>query len=206
MKELDTLVNYVKKGEEEKAVSCVENIIGKVEPKIIIEALTKGMREMGEKFEKKEIFIPSLLIASDALLAVMEIVEPHLGSEDEEKKKVVVIGTVEGDIHEIGKNIVGIVLKAEGFDVIDLGTDVTPEQFISTAEEKNADIIGVSTLMTTTMEGQKKVIELLKAANKRDKYKVIIGGAPISQKWADKIGADAYCKDAFEGARYIKSL
>jgi len=206
MKTLDELVNYVKEGEEEKAVECAEKIIEVIEPKLIIKALTKGMREMGAKFERKEIFIPSLLISSDALSSVMDIVEPRLGLTEDEKKKVIVIGTVEGDIHEIGKNILGIVLKAEGFEVIDLGTDVPPAKFISKAEEVNADVIGVSTLMTTTKEGQREVIKQLKAADKRDKYKVIIGGAPISQDWADEIEADAYCKDAFAGARYIKSL
>jgi dimethylamine corrinoid protein len=206
MKELDVLVNLVKEGEDIKAADLAKEVIDKIKPEDIIKALTIGMRELGVLFENKDIFIPELLIASDALMAVMDIVEPHLLKNDQEKKKKIVIGTVAGDIHEIGKNIVAIVFKAEGFEVVNLGTDVSVRQFIDKAEEIEADIIGLSTLMTTTMEIQREVIEQLKKEGKREKYKIMIGGASVNQKWADKIGADAYCKDAFEGARYINSL
>lgn len=204
MLELADLVELVKEGDDEGAVEVTREVLHKIEPKKIIEALTDGMREMGEQFEEKVIFLPELLIASEALLAVMAIVEPLLELDAKEtEKKTVVIGTVAGDIHEIGKNIVCMVLKANSYNVVDLGKDVPAEKFISKAEESNAYAIGLSTLMTTTMQEQKKVIDLLVKDNKREKYKVLIGGAPVSQRWADEIGADFYCKDAFEAVKLL---
>jgi corrinoid protein of di/trimethylamine methyltransferase len=168
--------------------------------------MTDGMRKMGELFDKKEIFLPELLLASDALMDVMAIVEPELCAGDQAKKKKVIMGTVAGDLHEIGKNLVCMVMKANGYDVIDLGGDVSVESFINTAEEQKADVIGMSSLMTTTMRVQKEVIDQLISENKRDKYKVMIGGAPINQRWADQIGADAYCENAFEVVKYLDSI
>jgi corrinoid protein of di/trimethylamine methyltransferase len=206
MEELDILINAVKEGENDQAVKQAQMIINKIEPKKIMYSLTQCMRELGDRFEKKEIFLPELLVASDALLEVMEVVKPYLVGDKVEKKKTIIIGTVAGDIHEIGKNMVSMVLRAEGFNVIDLGTDVSVRQFIHKAEEVDADVIGLSTLMTTTMKVQQDVIEQLKVKNKRNKYLVIVGGAPTSKKWADKIGADAYCENAFTCVKYLNSL
>ncbi len=208
MEKLNDLIDLIKKGEETKSVKEVEKLLKSLSPKeIIMNGITPAMRELGELFDRKEIFIPTLLLAADAVFEIMDILEPYLlEEEDEEEKKKILIGTVEGDIHEIGKNIVNVVLTAEGYKVIDLGTNVSVEQFIEKAEEKNVDVIGLSTLMTTTMEKQRLVIEQLKAKGLRDKYIILVGGAPISQKWADKIGADAYCEDAFTTARYLNSL
>jgi len=206
MEELKNLVEFVKNGDDERAVELAKKVVEKIEPKKIIDKLTNGMRELGDRYERKEVFLPELLIASDALMEVMEIVEPYLLIKKEENKKTMIIGTVAGDTHEIGKNLVGVLCKAEGINVIDLGTDVAIRKFINKAEEVSADVIGLSTLMTNTMKGQKEVIEQLIKEGKRDKFKVIIGGAPVSQRWADTIGADAYAKDAFEAAKYLRNL
>lgn len=205
MEDLEILVEFVKNGDDEQAIDLASKVVKCNKPELIIGRLTEGMRELGERFESKEIFLPELVIAADALMGVMKIVEPYLPA-NQEKKKRMVIGTVEGDIHEIGKNLVIVVCKSQGFDVIDLGTDVAIHEFIDKAEELSADIIGLSTLMTNTMMRQKEVVEQLIKERKRDKYKVIIGGAAVSQKWADTIGADAYCADAFEAAKYLINL
>lgn len=205
MEELKSLVEFVKNGDDEQAIDLAKKLIKHNKPEEIISCLTEGMRELGDKFERKEVFLPELLIASDALMEVMKIVEPYLPIK-KENKKTMIIGTVAGDIHEIGKNLVGVLCKAEGINVIDLGTDVAIRKFIDKAEEVSADVIGLSTLMTNTMKGQKEVVEQLIKEGKRDKFKVIIGGAPVSQRWADTIGADAYCKDAFEAAKYLRNL
>lgn len=190
MEEVNKLIHFVKEGDDEQAVELAKNMVSRIDPNEIINGLTKGMRELGDQFEKKEIFLPELLIASDALMLVMDVVKPYITTDTKNTKKII-IGTVKGDVHEIGKNIASIVFKAEGLNVIDLGVDVSPQKFIDKAEEMNADFIGLSTLMSTTMIKQKEVIELLIEQNKRRKYKVLIGGAPTSQKWADNIGADA---------------
>jgi methylmalonyl-CoA mutase cobalamin-binding domain/chain len=205
IKELEELAIRVKDGEEEESAELAERIIVTLEPHKIIQTLTATMRELGILFEKREIFVPELLLASDALLAVMKVVEPHL-QQNRDQVRTVILGTVAGDLHEIGKNIVSVVLKAEGFNVIDLGTNVGAHEFVSAAVKNRASIVGLSTLMTTTMHVQREVIERLVAEKIRERFKVIVGGAPVSQKWADQIGADAYCEDAFKGAAYINSL
>jgi methanogenic corrinoid protein MtbC1 len=206
MNELDNLVLLVVEGEDEKAVSLAESIIKDHNPSQVIDVLTEAMREMGDKFERGEIFLPELLIMSDALMAVMGVIEPHLNSDKKQQQITVVLGTVFGDVHEIGKNIVGIVLKANGYNVIDLGASVSADEFINKAEENQAQVIGMSSLMTTTMSQQKVVIDTLIKKDLRHKYKVIVGGAPISKKWAEKIGADGYAEDAFKAFKLLKTL
>lgn len=206
MHELDELARLVSEGDEDESQKLVKQLITQVEPIRIINVLTQTMRVLGEEFERKEIFIPELLIASEALQKVMEIVEPYLGAECEVKKKTVVIGTVAGDLHEIGKNIVGIILKSTGYNVIDLGVDVSAGRFFETAEAVAAEAVALSSLMTSTMFGQRDFIELLKERGQRDKYIVLVGGAPINQRWADQIGADAYCEDAFKAVAYLDSI
>ncbi len=207
MDKLEQLFAFVENGDNEEAKDLTNALLKEgCSPQKIIETMTDGMRKLGDLFEKKEVFLPELLVASDALMDVMEIVEPLLSSADQVKKKRVVIGTVEGDLHEIGKNLVGMVMKANGYEVIDLGGDVSIQKFIDTAEKEKADVIGMSSLMTTTMKEQQSLIEELKRLNIREKYKVMVGGAPISQKWADQIEADAYCVNAFETVRYLDSI
>jgi methanogenic corrinoid protein MtbC1 len=205
MKELSDLVELIKQGEVAESIETVKRIIDDIAVEQVIGVMTKAMRELGERFEKKEVFIPELLVASDVISELMPLLEPYIRKRNMQRKTVV-IGTVEGDIHEIGKNIVSIVLKAEGYNVIDLGTDVGIDTFLAAASKQEASIIGLSTLMTTTMHVQQDLIQELVAQGKRDSFFVIIGGAPVSRKWADRIGADAYCDDAFSTAALLNSL
>ncbi|WP_420832963.1 corrinoid protein [Sporohalobacter salinus] len=172
----------------------------------ITEGLIAGMDEVGRLYEEEEYFLPEVLICSDAMNAGLDIVKPHLDQDDMDESIKAVIGVIEGDTHDIGKNLVRIMMEAAGFEVYDLGRDVPLDNFIQKAEEVEADIIGMSTLMTTTMDGMKEVIDKLKEQNIRNKYKVLVGGGPISQGFANKIGADLYSKDANEAVRKIKKM
>lgn len=172
----------------------------------IDKGLSNGMERAGKLFEEEEYFIPELLMCSDAMYAGLEVLKPHLESKEEEEKFKVVIGVIEGDTHDIGKNLVKIMLETSGFEVIDLGRDIPPQKFVTAARETGAQIIALSTLMTTTMDGMSKVIEILKKENVRENFKVMIGGGPISQAFADKIGADGYSVNAAEAVRLAKSL
>jgi len=173
----------------------------------IEEGLSKGIKEVGDKFEKLELFLSDMMVAAEAMSKAVEILEKKLPKEATRASKgVIVIGTVEGDIHDIGKNIVAALLKANGFRVYDLGKDTPSRKFIEKAEEVNANVIGLSALLSTTMIKQEEVIKMLKDLGLRDKYKVIIGGAPVTEEWAKKIGADAYGKNANDGVIKVKEL
>ncbi len=172
----------------------------------INEGLIPGMDKVGDLYESGEYFLPEVLTASYAMNVGIDVLKPHIKQEENGEKIGVVIGVVEGDTHDIGKNLVRIMSESGGFEVWDLGRDVPLDDFITTAEEKNADFICMSTLMTTTMGGMKTVIEKLKEKGIRDKYKVMIGGGPISQKFADEIGADAYTTDAASAVKKMKEL
>ena len=178
------------------------------DPLEMIAALTETMNKLGELFARLEIFLPQLIIAGESLTAVVDILRPKIMEAGEEgaPKGKVVIGVVKGDLHEIGKNIVKLMLETNGFEVKDLGYDVDSLTFIKEAEAMGADIIGASSLMTTTMPGQKEIIELLKDRGIRDRYKVVIGGAPTGQEWADQIGADLWCEDANSAPRMMAEL
>ncbi len=161
--------------------------------------LSKGMKVIGEKFSKLEIFLPELILAAGVFTAAMAILKPHISADSPGKsarKGTVLIGTVKGDIHKIGKDIVAMMLETGGFEVHDVGEDVSTSAFIKEAEKVNADIIALSSLLTTTMAAQKDLIDILKEIGQREKYLIMIGGAPISQEWADEIGADIYGEDA----------
>lgn len=168
--------------------------------------LIPGMDRVSVLYEEGEYFLPEVLTASYALNAGLDILRPHIKQEKSDDKVKIVIGVVEGDTHDIGKNLVKIMSESAGFQVIDLGRDVPLDDFIRTAEEENCDFICLSTLMTTTMPGMKTVIDRLKEQGIRDKYKVMIGGGPVSQKYADEIGADAYTVDANGAVRKMKEL
>ena len=160
--------------------------------------LSKGMKVIGEKFNKLEIFLPELMMAAGVFNTAMAVLKPHISTDGKNKsgrKGIVLIGTVKGDIHKIGKDIVAMMLETGGFEVHDIGEDVSTSTFIKEAEKVNADIIALSSLLTTTMAAQKDLVDILKEIGQREKYLVMIGGAPISQKWADEIGADIYGKD-----------
>ncbi|MSU02659.1 corrinoid protein [Tissierella pigra] len=172
----------------------------------ITKGLISGMDRVGELYEEEEYFLPEVLICSDTLNIGLDILKPHIEKEDRENTIKVVIGVVEGDTHDIGKNLVKIMTESAGIEVYDLGRDVPLKNFITVAEEVEADFICMSTLMTTTMMGMKKVIDMLEESNIRDKYKVLVGGGPISQRFADEIGADAYAVDANEAVRRMKLI
>ena len=165
-----------------------------------------GIRELGEKFDKGEVFLPELMLAAEAMEAAMEICNAALPEGKSETRGVVVIGTVEGDVHDIGKAIVVAYLRANGYDVHDVGKDVPPQDFIDKAVEVNADVIGASALLTATLAVQGEIEEYLKEAGLRGKFKTIVGGATCTQGWADKIGADAYAKDASDALQKIGEL
>ena len=167
------------------------------------------MKYVGDQFEQEEIFLPELIGSAETVkVAIDEVLDPAIRAAGEEKKTMgkVVIGTVESDVHSIGKDLVGSFLFSNGFEVYNLGVEVTADQFISKAEEVGADIIGLSSLLTMSMDFQKKVIEELKKRGLRDKYKVIVGGSPTSEDWAEKIGADGWADDAIEAVELLKRL
>jgi len=169
--------------------------------------LVAGMDRAGELFDEETYFIPELLLASDAMYAGLNILRPHIPKQNEGEHKVrVVIGVIEGDTHDIGKNLVRIMLDVAGFEVIDLGRDVPPQTFVDRAREVGAHIIAISSLMTTTMDGMAEVIRILEAEKIRDQFKVIVGGAPISQGFAKRIGADGYASRAPAAVLLAKRL
>jgi len=163
---------------------------------LVNQYMVPAMDEVGRRFEANEYFVPELLISARAMKAALELIRPLLTARGDEPAGRVAIGTVKGDLHDIGKNLVASLLEGGGFEVIDLGVNVSPEKFIETVKEKNANIVAMSALLTTTMPSMKTTIEALKQAGVRDKVKVLIGGAPITQKYADEIGADGYSENA----------
>ncbi len=167
-----------------------------------------GLSHVGEQFALGELFLPDMMLAARAMQKAIAILEPEMARQSAVRNVVgrVVIGTVKGDIHEIGKNLVGMMLSTSGFEVHDLGVDVAPDRFVEAAREHNADIIGVSALLTTTMAGQRTVVEALAAAGMRPRVKVIVGGAPASESWAAEIGADGYSEDAIGAVALARKL
>ena len=172
----------------------------------IMEGLVDGMNRAGQLYEEEEYFVTDVLLCSDAMYAGLEILRPYLPEEAGETKHKGVIGVVEGDTHDIGKNLVKIMLETAGFDMIDLGRDVPLRKFVDTAREEGAEFICMSTLMTTTMGGMQDVIRILEEEGMRQQMKVMIGGGPVSQKYADKIGADGYSQNAVEAVKLAKRL
>jgi len=173
---------------------------------IVTKGMAKGMEIVGKKYEEKEYFLAELIMAGEVMKTGMEALEPHLKATPVGRKGVVVIGTVKGDLHDIGKNIVITLLKSSGFEVHDLGVDVDAQRFVEKVKETNADILALSALLTTTMVEMENVIKALKEASIRDKVKVIIGGAPITEEFASKIGADAFAVDAVQGVQKCKEM
>jgi len=173
---------------------------------ILEDGLIKSMNAIGEKFKANEIFIPEVLIAAKAMHAGIAILEPHFAASGIKPVGKVVIGTVKGDLHDIGKNIVSMMLKGACFEVVDLGIDVPPGKFLEIVQTSSPDIIAMSSLLTTSMGAMKETIKVLKESGLRDKVKIIVGGAPITQVFADSIGADSYAKDAATAVDKAKEL
>lgn len=168
--------------------------------------LVHGMTRAGDLFESEEYFIPELLLCSDAMYAGLDILKPHLKQSSDQNQQKIVIGVVEGDTHDIGKNLVKVMLEASGFAIVDLGRDIPPQRFVDTAVAEGASVIALSTLMTTTMDAMAEVVELLEKANLRDRFKVIVGGGPISQAFAKRIGADGYASNAPGAVKLVEEL
>ena len=173
---------------------------------ILDDGLIAGMAVVGEKFRHYEIFLPDVLLAARAMYAGMDVVKPLMLSGEVPTIGKAVIGTVQGDLHDIGKNLVGIMLKGAGFEVIDLGSDVPPERFVETAKEQGAPVIGMSALLTTTMPVMRKVVDLIKEQGLQGKIRTVIGGAPLSTEYAQEIGADAYAFDGVSAVDRMKEL
>lgn len=195
--------------DKEKAIELAEKAI--TENMNLLEVIEKGygegIRKIGDLWEEGDFFLPELMLGGNIMQESLGILLPHL---KEQGKKVssgtVVIATIEGDIHSIGKTIVASMLSANGFEVYDLGADISAETIVETAIEKQANIIGVSALLTTTMFGQKKVIQLLESKGVRDKFKVILGGAPVTPSWVEESGADGYADNAIDAVKLVKTL
>lgn len=175
---------------------------------IINQGLVPGMEIVGEKFQSGEYFLPQMVIAANAMQQAMAMLEPELHARQQvsESAGTVVIGTVKGDIHEIGKSLVATMMSANGFRVHDVGVDVAPAVFIDRVQETQADLLGLSALLTTTMTAQREVIQAVEEAGIRDQVKVIVGGAPVTQQWADTIGADGYAEDVVAAVQLAKRL
>lgn len=198
------------KGDKEEAVRLAKLSLDMgVNPLDSIDrGLTPGIQQVGELWEEGEYFLPQLVIAAECMKAALNVLEPALNQKGEKKKGVgrVVIGTAEGDIHDIGKTLVATMLSANGFEIIDLGADVPINQMVNRAIEEKADLICISALLTTTMLGQKRLIELLQEKGIRHRFKVMVGGAPVSQQWAKDIEADAYGENVIEAVTEAKRL
>jgi trimethylamine corrinoid protein len=198
----ESIVNADRAAAEEIATRALADGISPSD--IMQQGFVKGIQEVGDLFESGEVFLPELMMSADAMAGATEITNAALEGEAAEAKGVIVIGTVQGDVHDIGKAIVIAYLKANGYEVTDLGRDVSAESFIEKAKELNADVIGMSALLTTTMEEQKKVIKVVK--DEGLSIKTVVGGAPCTQRWADQIGADAYAEDANDGVKKLDAL
>lgn len=172
----------------------------------ILQAMMKGLEQCGDKFENGEFFLPELIIAGDTFNNGIAIIKPQLGQATLGQAGKVILGTVSGDVHDIGKNLVGFLLKSSGFEVIDIGTDVSTESFVAAVKKHEPDILGISALLTTTMLSMGEIIIALDKENLRNKTKVIIGGGPVSARFAEEINADAYASDAAEGIRKIRTM
>ncbi|MBS5522392.1 MAG: corrinoid protein [Clostridiales bacterium] len=206
MEILEEMSSFLQKGRAKNVKALVTQALEEgLDPKAILnEGLLSGMMIIGEKFKKNEVFVPEVLVAARAMNAGLTILEPKLIEVGNEPVGKVVIGTVKGDLHDIGKNLVAMMLKGAGFEVYDIGVDADTEKFITEAENVGADVICMSALLTTTMPNMKVVIDALKEKGLRDKYIVMVGGAPVNEAFAEQIGADYYTPDAATAAEVAK--
>ena len=209
MTTVDELVGAVQAGDAPQAADLAAKALdGGAEPAALVESLSATMRAVGDRFGTGEIFLPELMLSARAMQKAMDVIQPALlaSAGSAPKQGVMVLGTVRGDVHEIGKDIAITMLRASGFEVVDLGRDVDPLDFIKRAEEVRADIIGASALMTTTMPAQKELVDILKAKGLRDKYHVILGGAPVTAEWVAETGADSWGEDAGKAVKILEAV
>jgi len=202
------IYDSILEGQQKEAVSGVQAAIDAGLPPgdILNDGMVDAMAEVGRLFEEGEYFVPEMLIAARAMQSGLALLKPHLIEADIESAGTVAIGTVKGDLHDIGKNLVGMMLEGAGFEIVDMGTDVTPEQFVETVQGGGVDIVALSALLTTTMPSMQATILALESAGIRDRVKVMIGGAPVTDEYAAQIGADGYSSDASRAVNLAKSL
>jgi 5-methyltetrahydrofolate--homocysteine methyltransferase len=204
---LKELYNAILEGQRDVAKANVEKALADGEkPADVLDAMVNAMGEVGRLFEEGEYFVPEMLIAARAMKTGMEILKPELVDADIQPVGTIIAGTVKGDLHDIGKNLVCMMLEGSGFQVIDLGSDVSPDAFVAAVKEHQPNFIAMSALLTTTMPSMQSTIEALKDAGLRDKVKVLIGGAPITDVYAEKIGADGYAPDASRAVTLAKAM
>lgn len=205
---LDSLKEAIIALDDERATAIAEQVVQSgIDPKLAIRyTITDAALVLGEKFDAGEYFLPHLVISGDLMDAVTKILERNIPQSETDKKKVIVIATVQADVHSIGKNLVATMLKSVGFEVVDLGVDVPSATVIAKARERSADIIALSSLLTTTMPYLKEVIDDLVSMNLRDRFKVMIGGGPVTREYADRIGADGYGRDAIDAIDVAKKI
>ncbi len=206
--DMNTIYEAVVRGDMPTAESSVKEAIeeGTAPEKVLNEGLIKAMAEVGTRFEAGDFFVPEMLIAARAMKAGIAILRPLLAEAGIDPVGKVVIGTVSGDLHDIGKNLVGLMLEGAGFEVIDVGTDVSADSFVEAVQKEQPHLLGLSALLTTTMPGATEVIKKLNEANIRDSVKVMVGGAPVTQAYADQIEADGYASDAASASKIAKEL
>lgn len=208
MSDFETMKTALLAMDQEKLVGLVNAALAENVPAsdILNQGLIAGMDIVGGKMETGEMFIPEVLMAAQAMGACVEILKPHLADGDGSTRGTVIIGTVKGDLHDIGKNLVTMMLESAGLNVYDLGIDIPPEEFVTQIKEKKAQIVCLSALLTTTMPMLEQTIEAIKSAGLRDQVKIMVGGAPVNQEYANKVGADSYAPDAGLAARLAKEM
>ena len=206
MSKIEEISFAVQTGKQKLVTTLVQDALDEGrEPIQILDAMTDAMAIIGEKFQNKEVFVPEMLISARKMKKGVEILKPHLKGASTSKHGKFIIGTAAGDLHDIGKNLVGLMVEAAGFELVDLGADVSPEQFVAAVQaHPDCKVVGMSALLTTTMDSLKVTIDAIKAAGCREQVKIMIGGAPITQSYADEIGADAYTADA--GSAAVKAV
>ena len=208
MKDFSAITEGVIGGDADKVVNLVQAEIdkGSKAASILNQGLIGGMDIVGEKMQSGEMFIPEVLMSAQAMAAAVEILKPLLGEDSSSKAGTIILGTVKGDLHDIGKNLVRMMMESAGFTVIDLGVDVAPEKFVEAIKANKADIVALSALLTTTMPMMRKTIDSIHESGLRNQVKILVGGAPVSQKFADEIQADGYAPDAGSASKLSKSL
>ncbi len=208
MADLQELYDAVLNGDQKKALAVTEEALAAgADPQTIVnDHMIPAMDEVGRRFECNEFFVPELLIAARAMKGALQIVKPHLAAAGAKPVGIVAIGTVKGDLHDIGKNLVSSMLEGAGFEIVDLGVDVAPEKFVESVSEGKVNVVCLSALLTTTMPAMKTTIDALVEAGVRDKVKIIIGGAPVTQQYADEVGADGYGDNANSAVTEARKL
>ncbi|MBF0529631.1 MAG: corrinoid protein [Deltaproteobacteria bacterium] len=208
MVDFSKMIELLMVGDAENLVTMAKKMLedGVNAASILNDGLVTGMDIVGNKMEQGEMFIPEVLFSAQAMATAVEVLKPHLSKEDMSTSGKIVVGTVKGDLHDIGKNLVIMMLESSGFEVIDLGVDVSPEKFVAAINDKKPNMVGLSALLTTTMNMMQETIKAITESGLRDKVKIIVGGAPVTQQFAEKIGADGYASDAGGASKLAKAL